>query len=410
MRNLALILLLISLLCFNVHSQWVQQTSGINSVLYSIHFINPNTGWMTGTNSAIIKTTNGGQNWFTQPTSLPLDRELNDIYMVNADTGYIGGWSSTFLKTTNGGTNWVTLPNAPTNYASINAVHFINANTGWACAFLGVIWKTTNGGITWDSLSSGTSGPLRDIQFLNALTGWVCGDGGIIRKTTDGGLNWFFQFFGTTSDFSYNSMHFVNLNTGYVVGRYFSGVFRTTNGGNNWDTVALIPNVRCLYFTNSSTGWVGGMNGLLYKTTNSGNNWLQQNIPLSGLFNDIYFITDTVGWAINFATILKTTNGGTYVGLGVTNNLTLYAYKLQQNYPNPFNPITKIRFDIPNSALVKVSIFDILGNELKILHFGVTPQGQYEIMWDASNFSSGIYFCKLTAGYYTETIKMNLIQ
>ena len=63
------------------------------------------------------------------------------------------------------------------------------------------IRRTTDGGSNWDSLSTGSGGPLRDIQFLNSQTGWVVGDGGYIRKSTDGGNNWFFQFFGTTADF-----------------------------------------------------------------------------------------------------------------------------------------------------------------------------------------------------------------
>ena len=151
-RILLIIIVDCILLITNCLSQWVLQQTGNNLVKYDVQFVNVNTGWITGTNSIIMKSINAGANWFQQNAPIPSGIELNAIYMLNANTGYIVGWTSTFLKTTNGGSNWVQLSVPQGQY---NDVYFINEQTGWLCAFLGVIRKTTNGGLNWDSINTG---------------------------------------------------------------------------------------------------------------------------------------------------------------------------------------------------------------------------------------------------------------
>ncbi|OGV04748.1 MAG: hypothetical protein A3J84_05080, partial [Ignavibacteria bacterium RIFOXYA2_FULL_37_17] len=91
------------------------------------------------------------------------------------------------------------------------------------------------------------------------------------------------------------------------------------------------------------------------------------------------------------------------------------VYNLAQNYPNPFNPTTKIKFTIPeegtkHSLLVQLKVYDVLGNEVETLVNEIKPAGNYEINFDASGLSSGVYFYKLIAGDYLSTKKMLLIK
>jgi hypothetical protein len=76
-------------------------------------------------------------------------------------------------------------------------------------------------------------------------------------------------------------------------------------------------------------------------------------------------------------------------------------YKLYDNYPNPFNPTTKIRFDIPfppdESRGVKLVIYDVLGREITTLVNEQLKPGTYEVEWDGTNFTSGVYFYRLEA-------------
>lgn len=98
------------------------------------------------------------------------------------------------------------------------------------------------------------------------------------------------------------------------------------------------------------------------------------------------------------------------IGSDIPNQFTLY-----QNYPNPFNPVTTIRFDVGTEignqkSDIRLVIYDILGREVATLVNEKQSPGTYEVKWNASNFSSGVYFYKLQAGNYFETRKMILIK
>jgi hypothetical protein len=92
-------------------------------------------------------------------------------------------------------------------------------------------------------------------------------------------------------------------------------------------------------------------------------------------------------------------------------------FQLFQNYPNPFNPITKIKYTIPNvtlskveGSLVSLKVFDVLGNEIAALVNEEKPAGSYEVEFDASSLSSGIYFYELRTGNHTQAKKMMLLK
>jgi len=85
-------------------------------------------------------------------------------------------------------------------------------------------------------------------------------------------------------------------------------------------------------------------------------------------------------------------------------------YYLSQNYPNPFNPITKISFDLPNDAKVKLIVYDLLGREIKSIVNNVLTTGKYTFEFDGSNLASGVYFYRLVAGDFTAVKRMVLVK
>lgn len=96
--------------------------------------------------------------------------------------------------------------------------------------------------------------------------------------------------------------------------------------------------------------------------------------------------------------------------IGVQEDEKNYSYKIEQNYPNPFNPATTIKYQIPEQSYVTIKVYDILGNEVQTLVHDEKSAGSYEVTFDASAFSSGIYFYKLKAGNFFETKKMILLK
>jgi M6 family metalloprotease-like protein len=85
-------------------------------------------------------------------------------------------------------------------------------------------------------------------------------------------------------------------------------------------------------------------------------------------------------------------------------------FALEQNYPNPFNPTTTFAFALPESAPVRLTIFDLNGRQVAELINEELPAGRYEIPFDASGLASGVYLYRLSAGSFTQTRKMMLMK
>jgi hypothetical protein len=97
-------------------------------------------------------------------------------------------------------------------------------------------------------------------------------------------------------------------------------------------------------------------------------------------------------------------------GLSNNTNTVPDKYALEQNYPNPFNPSTQINYSVAKEGLVRISIYDILGREIKSLVNDVKAPGYYAVDFDASALSSGFYFYRMESGYFIDTKKMTLIK
>lgn len=95
-------------------------------------------------------------------------------------------------------------------------------------------------------------------------------------------------------------------------------------------------------------------------------------------------------------------------------NLFPAQFKLENNFPNPFNPETEIRYQVKSNSFVKLKIYNVLGNEVATLVNEEKSAGKYSVKFDAASTSnqlpSGIYYCTMTAGSFSETKKMALLK
>ncbi|MDP2303816.1 MAG: T9SS type A sorting domain-containing protein [Ignavibacteria bacterium] len=113
----------------------------------------------------------------------------------------------------------------------------------------------------------------------------------------------------------------------------------------------------------------------------------------------------------SYARSLHKSNFGQFpLGLDGEASTSVNMYELSQNYPNPFNPITTIHYSIPQTGLVTIKIFDILGKEITTLVNEEKKSGNHKIEFNGSKLSSGIYFYQIKSGSFTATKKLVLLK
>ncbi len=98
-----------------------------------------------------------------------------------------------------------------------------------------------------------------------------------------------------------------------------------------------------------------------------------------------------------------------YVGINANGTIPV-VFRLYNAYPNPFNPVTKIKFDVPYNSDIKITVYDIMGKESAVLVNSRFAAGSYSIVWNAGNFSSGIYFYRIEADRFTDIKKIILLK
>jgi len=178
---------------------------------------------------------------------------------------------------------------------------------------------------------------------------------------------------------------------------------------------AVWTGTRMIVWGGIGTNYQVNTGGIYDPATDSWVSTTVANAPESREFHtSIWTGTKMIVWGGNDTGNLLIT-GGIYnnpavigiaqLGKGVPSEFVLY-----QNYPNPFNPTTKIKFDVPRSENVKIVILDLLGREVEKIADQKLNPGSYEADWDASKFSSGIYFYRLVTESFAETKKMILLK
>ncbi|MFQ6608857.1 MAG: T9SS type A sorting domain-containing protein [Fidelibacterota bacterium] len=179
-------------------------------------------------------------------------------------------------------------------------------------------------------------------------------------------------------------------------------ISRSLNGGSTWDVVyedGWNYFSEIIYNPYSSLVFAAGGDGLdtssavLFFSEDLGENWVQVPLSFGGPIEGIEMSSD------GYIYIAAPWSGVFRIDLDELSIEDLHlplSFALHQNYPNPFNPSTTIRFDLPEATDVELIIYDILGRKVQALVSGQLVSGKHEVMWNASNVASGVYYYQLT--------------
>ena len=170
-------------------------------------------------------------------------------------------------------------------------------------------------------------------------------------------------------------------------------VSNTGSGTMNW---IAISDIFWIKVTSGASGTNNGIIHISYNHNNSVSRVGTITITADGVAGSPKIVEIRQGEAITYVVNLN---------LGIPG-----AYRFEQNYPNPFNPITKIRYGLPQESNVVINVYNVLGEEVAKLVNNFQYAGFYEVNFDASNLTSGIYIYRISAGSFIQLRKMLLIK
>ena len=133
-------------------------------------------------------------------------------------------------------------------------------------------------------------------------------------------------------------------------------------------------------------------------------NIILSNCIFTNITSTVNTITDVTGLQYNNVSL----NG--MILTNVVNNQTdiPVQFLMQQNYPNPFNPSTTLKYNIAQRSFVRIGVYNMLGQEIKVLVHEEKLPGKYAVEFNGNNLSSGVYFCRMQAGNYSAIQKFVL--
>lgn len=406
-------------------AQWVLQTSGTPENLVGIVMLDSTRAIAVGDRNGILRTTDTGTTWVNESAPISAVYHWNAVSFLDSLKGTIVG-DHRIVTTKDGGLTWK-LCTLPVTQKLLSVLHaapgyfYVGADSGWMSI-------TSDTGTTWTTVKI-SAWPVRSIfrwwgtimpggPIYYALTPRsICSKP--IYPTPDWNEAVLAIFEGLGSE-AINAEFCKEGNSGFIVGVFGDlwsepAVLRKGMGDTAWTPLfvsPLSPGVfRAISAPSASVVYIGGSSGMIFKTSNGGDNWTSSSVPTSHSINALYFWNEKRGFAVgDSGLIFYTSNGGGVTNVRDNPDDAPNRFSLSQNYPNPFNPSTVIRYRLNATNHVTMKVFDILGQEVATLVNAEKMAGEYTINWDATRFSSGIYFYQLRTGAVVETKRMMIVR
>jgi photosystem II stability/assembly factor-like uncharacterized protein len=271
-----------------------------------------------GAGGMLARSRDAGMTWVRIGSGRPWT--LFGAVFKDQETGWVVGESG-YIAATKDGRTWVRQRSAKDGRPSLDDVAFPTYRRGCAVGDKGTVLTTRNGGDTWTQVPSGTRANLSGVAFSDAAHGWAVGSvrsgetvRGVILRTRDGGAHWRAQRVPSGVQ-TLSKVRFIDDRTGWAVGSP-GIVLRTTDGGATWKRTLLArdSNLLDVEFVDRRYGWVCGSakygGDLGYRTTDGGVTWIRESIPADAI-QAVDFTDRKHGWQVGMSgLVIATSDGG----------------------------------------------------------------------------------------------------
>jgi len=377
----------------------------------------------------VYRSGNKGDTWNTIGSNIPSGNTPHSFYVSPLDTNIwlvaiaVSGGDKVFRSTNYGGTWTAVITMNFSNYGQPLEMDQNDPHTFYFAPDNGGFHKSTDDGATFTEISGNY--PFRSpcdilVEWDNSnvvfVADGITGSGTAkLYKSVNAGVNWTLVNTAAASEIPSMSNTVFDPATMWTTEWSGSNIYKSTNNGDNWT----------VHHSNTFSGWgsdichedptmmlTGSWGARATISLDAGETWTDISSGLSGhgggiLVGDRGYILAHQGSNIYKLNVLYSII--TSVSENTISSIPK-SFDLSQNYPNPFNPSTKINYDLPKSGNVVLKVYNQLGKEVSTLVNSYKNAGSYELNFDGSNLSSGIYFYKLEADGLTATKKMLLIK
>ncbi|MBC7972863.1 MAG: photosynthesis system II assembly factor Ycf48 [Verrucomicrobia bacterium] len=316
----AIVLLAIALLCSSCGSIYLPSIDGnpwqpvsvpTDANLLDLSFVDAQHGWLTGTRSTLLETTDGGTTW--EPRSLELDQayRFNSV-SFSGDEGWIAGQPSLLLHTTDGGKSWSRVPLSAKLPGSPNTVLALGSKAAEMTTDIGAIYRTTDGGKNWKAMVEAAVGVIRNIaRASDGKYVAVSSRGNFYSIWAPGQTAW--EPHNRNSSRRLQSMGFAPDGRLWMIARGGQIQFQAPNAPDEWENL-VSPEFSTswglldLAYRTPTELWVSGGSGNLLRSVDGGATWEKdrsiENVP-SNLYK-ILFLGPEKGFIIGQkGTLLK---------------------------------------------------------------------------------------------------------
>lgn len=363
---------------------------------------------VAGTERSVYRSSTNGETWNRASSGL---RDTTICAVAFGDPYLFAGlFGGGVYRSTDNGDSWIPKSTGISTGSTIYSFT-VNGTSLYAGGVMGDVFRSTDSAENWSLVGSG----LPVFSYVSAL---VAVDTNLFAGTSADGVYRFTSNTGwmkmSTGLPTFCAVYALLTVGDHLFAGTYQGIFRSSDRATTWDSASaglMDVRVYCLAASGMNI-FAGTYSEGVFLSTDLGESWSWVGSGLStyehvfslAVFGTNLFVgtNDSVVWRRPLSEMIT--------GVNDLPKPSPTTFSLHQNYPNPFNPVTVVRYSLIVNGYTTLKVYDVLGREVATLVNEVKRPGEHIVRWDASDYPSGVYFCRLQASGASQTRKLLLLR